>query len=117
MIFPIFLPPYIFRAKSHESSLTFGVNSGTIIHMAVIDKILAHMRTAPNNVRFADAVKVCDFYFGKPRHKGGSHIIYKTPWPGDPRVNIQKNGAKAKAYQVRQILAAIDKLHENGGLK
>jgi hypothetical protein len=33
------------------------------------------------------------------------------PWPGDPRVNLQaaENG-KAKAYQVRQLLAAIDRL-------
>ncbi len=75
-----------------------------------VDKILAQMRTAPNNVRFAELVKVCDFYFGKPRQKGGSHVIYKTPWPGDPRVNIQKDGNKAKAYQVKQVLLAIDKL-------
>ena len=33
------------------------------------------------------------------------------PWPGDPRVNIQmgRNG-KAKDYQVRQIIKAIDRL-------
>jgi hypothetical protein len=28
---------------------------------------------------------------------------------GDPRVNIQNDKGKAKAYQVRQVLAAIDK--------
>lgn len=41
--------------------------------------------------------------------------IFKTPWPGDPRVNIQNDKGKAKAYQVRQALLAIDKLkeHEN----
>jgi hypothetical protein len=32
------------------------------------------------------------------------------PWPGDPRVNIQDDSGKAKAYQVRQVLAAIKKL-------
>ncbi len=37
-------------------------------------------------------------------------MIFKTPWPGDPRVNIQNSGGKAKAYQVKQILLAIDKL-------
>jgi hypothetical protein len=31
-------------------------------------------------------------------------------WPGDPRVNIQEDKGKAKAYQVRQVLLAIDKL-------
>jgi hypothetical protein len=29
--------------------------------------------------------------------------------PGDPRVNIQNDKGKAKPYQVRQVLAAIDK--------
>jgi hypothetical protein len=36
----------------------------------------------------------------------------KTPWPGDPRINIQNDKGKAKAYQVRQVLLAIDKLKE-----
>jgi hypothetical protein len=35
--------------------------------------------------------------------------VFKTPWPGDPRVNIQNGNGQAKAYQVRQVLAAIDK--------
>ena len=39
--------------------------------------------------------------------------MLKTPSPGDPRVNIQKSkDGKAKPYQVRQALKAIDKLHE-----
>ena len=38
--------------------------------------------------------------------------IFKTPWPGDPRVNIQNNKGRAKAYQVRQVLLAIDRLKE-----
>jgi hypothetical protein len=48
--------------------------------------------------------------FGKPRQSGGSHVIFKMPWPGDPRVNLQNDKGKAKAYQVRQVLLAIDKL-------
>ena len=31
------------------------------------------------------------------------------PWPGDPRVNIQDKGGKAKPYQVKQVLNAIKK--------
>jgi hypothetical protein len=62
------------------------------------------------NVRFSDLCKVCDFYFGEPRQKGTSHRIYKTPWLGDPRVNIQNSKGKAKAYQVRQVLRAIKRL-------
>jgi fructose-specific component phosphotransferase system IIB-like protein len=36
-------------------------------------------------------------------------VVFKTPWRGDPRVNIQNDKGKAKAYQVRQVLKAIDK--------
>jgi hypothetical protein len=85
--------------------------------MARIEKILADMREHPTNIRFNDLVKVCNHYFGEPRQDGTSHKVYKTPWPGDPRVNIQKGKAgKAKAYQVRQVLAAIEKLEsvDNG---
>ncbi len=81
--------------------------------MAAIDKILAQMRQNPRNVRFDDLVKVCDHYFGSSR-QAGSHHIYRTPWPGDPRVNIQRGQAgKAKPYQVRQVLAAIDRLDDD----
>ena len=68
------------------------------------------MKLNPANVRFSDLCKVCDFYFGEPRQKGSSHRIYKTPWQGDPRVNIQNAKGKAKAYQVRQVLRAIERL-------
>ena len=70
------------------------------------------MRAEPRNVRFADLCRVCDFYFGRPRQHGTSHRVYRTPWPGDPRVNIQNDRGKAKAYQVRQVLRAIDRLLE-----
>ncbi|HPB71805.1 MAG TPA: toxin HicA [Phycicoccus sp.] len=60
-------------------------------------------------MRYADLAKVCEHYFGPPRTTRGSHAVYKTPWPGDPRVNIQNVNGRAKAYQVRQVLAAIDK--------
>jgi hypothetical protein len=69
------------------------------------------MRRSPQNVRFDDLAKVCAGHFGEPRQDGTSHKVYKTPWQGDPRVNIQcgRNGA-AKAYQVRQVLDAIARL-------
>jgi hypothetical protein len=73
-------------------------------------KILDQMRREPNNVRFSDLKNVCEEHFGKPRQTGTSHTIFKTPWVGDPRINIQDDKGKAKAYQVRQVLLAIDKL-------
>jgi hypothetical protein len=81
--------------------------------MGKIDNILKGMGKSPQSVRFSDLAKVCFHYFGEPRNKGTSHHVYKTPWPGDPRVNIQKGkNGKAKTYQVRQVLAAINKLRE-----
>ncbi len=68
------------------------------------------MRNNPTSVRFDDLASVCQHYFGKPRQAGTSHHVYATPWDGDPRVNIQNKGGQAKPYQVRQVLAAIDKL-------
>lgn len=78
--------------------------------MAQIKKLLTQIRNNPQDVRFADLVKVCDYYFGEPRQKGTSHHVYKTPWQGDPRVNIQNKKGKAKIYQVKQVIAAIEKL-------
>jgi hypothetical protein len=69
--------------------------------------MLEAMRRNPAGVRFADLCRICDYYFGAPRQKGTSHRIYRTPWPGDPRVNIQNHKGRAKPYQVRQVLAAI----------
>lgn len=78
--------------------------------MASVERIVAKMRQNPQGVRFTDLCKVCDYYFGEPRQSGSSHRVYKTPWRGDPRVNIQNSKGNAKAYQVRQVLKAIDKL-------
>jgi len=79
--------------------------------MTRIVSIVARMRQSPGNVRFSDVARVCDHYFGAPRQRGTSHRVYKTPWRGDPRVNIQcGSGGMAKVYQVRQVLAAVDKL-------
>lgn len=78
-----------------------------------IQKILARMRKEPNNLRFSDLCKVCEHFFGAPRQSHSSHLVFKTPWAGDPRINIQNADGKAKAYQVRQVLLAIDKLEKN----
>lgn len=59
--------------------------------------------------------KVCDYFFGQAWQTSGSHRVYKTPWIGDPRVNIQNRKGCAKAYQVKQVLKAIERLEiENG---
>ena len=85
--------------------------------MAKIDDILIQMKRNPKDVRFADLCKVCENFFGKPRKSSSSHRIYKTPWQGDPRINIQNYKGKAKAYQVKQMLLAVDKLEVGCGSK
>jgi hypothetical protein len=83
--------------------------------MARIDDLVASMRENAQGVRFSALRRVCEHYFGPPRQTGSSHLVFKTPWPGDPRVNIQNDEGKAKAYQVRQVLNAIDKLEKSDG--
>ena len=81
--------------------------------VAKIDKTVAAMRNTPQNISYNDLRSVCVHFFGEPRQSGTSHAVFKTPWPGDPRVNIQKSkDGKAKPYQVRQVLKAIDKVQE-----
>jgi hypothetical protein len=61
------------------------------------------------NLKFMDLLQICTKYFGNPRING-SHHIFKTPWQGDPRINIQKDGNMAKEYQVKAVAQAIEKL-------
>ena len=78
--------------------------------MASIEKLLKKMVDQPSGIRFLELRKVCEHYFGEPRQCGTSHAVFKMPWAGDPRVNIQDANGKAKPYQVRQVLVAIRKL-------
>jgi hypothetical protein len=83
--------------------------------MPSIAKIVQAMQNKPRDVRYLDLVKVCEFYFGKARTSGSSHAVFRTPWAGDPRVNIQNNRGQAKEYQVRQVLLAISRLEQTNG--
>ena len=85
--------------------------------MAKIKEILAQMKRNPKDVRFSDLCKVCDFYFREARQRGTSHRTYKIPWKGDPRINIQNHKGKAKAYQVKQVLLAIERLEVDHGFE
>ena len=78
--------------------------------MSNLIDILELMKRNPKGVRFNDLCKICEHYFGSPRQSGSIHCVYKTPWQGDPRVNIQNSKGKAKPYQVKQVLQAINKL-------
>ena len=88
-----------------------GVKIDTIV--ARVETILDEMRSNPKGVRFADVCKVATHFFGEPRQRGTSHCVWKMPWPGDPRVNLQRSkDGNAKSYQVRQLLSAIERLKD-----
>jgi hypothetical protein len=86
-----------------------------LFFMPRLADILEKVRSNPAGVRFADVCRVCDHYFGQARQASGSHRVYKTPWSGDPRVNIQNSKGYAKAYQVKQIIKAIERLEAEHG--
>ena len=79
-----------------------------------MEELLAEMRRNPRGIRFVDLCKVCDHYFGMARQPGSSHRVYRMPWFGDPRVNIQNDKGNAKPYQVRQVVRAIERLRTEG---
>ena len=88
-----------------------------VYQMQDIPTAIQELRNNPKGIRFSRLVQVCDHFFRPSRPHRTSHLVYRTPWPGDPRVNIQegRNGL-AKAYQVRQVIKALEKLQRNLGL-
>jgi hypothetical protein len=76
------------------------------------EKIIEQMRRSPHNVRFDDLARICADHFGEPRQDGTSHKVYKTPWQGDPRVNIQR-GKDGKGQGVPSAAGA--RCHRQAG--
>ena len=80
--------------------------------MKGISEAIQQIRDNPKGVRFSDLARICDRYFGQPRQRGTSHRVYRMPWSGDPRVNIQSDKGMAIPYQVRQVIRALEKLEK-----
>lgn len=74
------------------------------------DKPLWQVLRNLSAILFEDLAKVCDRYFGQPQQQRNSHRVEKMPWHGGPRVNIHNDRGKAKPSQVRQVLAANEKV-------
>lgn len=98
-----------------RTHLDNGINNDIITAMDKIIIILEKIRNNPADIKFSDLCKICEYYFGKPPQEGKGHKIFQTPSPGDPRVIVQNKKGKGKAYQVRQVLKAIDKLEAGNG--
>jgi len=77
-----------------------------------IEEAIRSLRSNPKGIRFSELVTICDLLFGTPRQSGTCHRVYRMPWPGDPRVNIQNDRGMAKAYQVRQVIRALEMLKD-----
>ncbi len=77
--------------------------------MTAILKILTAVLDSgrDNNIPFTDLQRVLD-YLGFEHRIKGSHFIY---WHNDVEeiINIQPDGNKAKAYQVKQVRDIIRK--------
>jgi hypothetical protein len=80
--------------------------------MVDFDKIISKMKQNPENVGFKDLCKLCNHFFGKPCINANGYMVYETPWEKDQRLNIQNNKGKAKAYQVKRVLLAIESLED-----
>jgi hypothetical protein len=70
------------------------------------------MRASPNSTRFSDLRRVCEAFFGHGRQHGSSHLVFDVPAAGAPPVSIPEAKGKAKPYQVKQVLAALDLLRK-----
>jgi hypothetical protein len=73
-----------------------------------LEDAISELEGSKGHVRFSTLLGMCNYFFGRPRNVG-SHHIFKTPWIGDPRINLQENKGDAKPYQVRQLLAAVER--------
>ncbi len=82
-----------------------------------LEKAVAELEAAGRNMRFTRLVHICTCFFGAPRIHG-SHHVFKMPWAGDPRINLQPGrGGLAKTGQARDVQRALERLltDANGG--
>ena len=71
-----------------------------------LTSLITELEEKENNIKFSRILSICEEMFGVCR-MNGSHHIFKTPWQGDPRINLQKAGNMAKPYQVRQVIRCL----------
>ncbi len=73
------------------------------------EKLLNKALRDPKSLRFEELCQLAEYYGFKLSRTRGSHRMYKRE--GCARLlNFQGVGGKAKSYQVRQLLDAIEEL-------
>ncbi|HSU15635.1 type II toxin-antitoxin system HicA family toxin [Longimicrobium sp.] len=82
--------------------------------MADCEKLLEAARANPAGLRIAEACTLAECFGWTFARQAGSHRLYKRQ--GNPNLmNFQEDrNGKAKAYQVRQLIAAIEELGTEG---
>ncbi len=68
--------------------------------------------TSDANIAFGDLCQLL-FHLGFEERTKGSHHIFRRSGV-EERINLQKDGNKAKAYQVKQVRAVIAKYRMSG---
>ena len=83
--------------------------------MSISQKLLLSVLsgTQDNNIKFKDLQKLLEFYGFSYRVKGDHFIYWKDGI--NELINIQPDGNKAKAYQVKQVRNIILK-YKLGGI-
>lgn len=93
-----------------KNQLARGTVYGTIVSVGrTATEVLEQARRSPANVRFRDLCGLVEAAgYVLRRKKGSHHVFTNTRHPELPMVNLQSDGAMAKAYQVRQVVRLID---------
>jgi predicted RNA binding protein YcfA (HicA-like mRNA interferase family) len=82
--------------------------------MANCAKLLSKAQSSPHNLKFEEVCALAKCYGWNFVGGDGSHRVYMHPSLGNSvgsMMNFQSKKGKAKAYQVRQLLGAIEGLN------
>lgn len=71
-------------------------------------RLLAKLLSGSRNVRFADLVACAEAFGFRLARVSGSHHIYVHPNVFE-LVNLQNVGGQAKPYQIKQLLAIVER--------
>lgn len=77
--------------------------------MARCEKLEQQARRNPKGLRFTEACSLAECYGFVLRRVAGSHRIYTHPTEERPLPLQPDSNGMAKAYQVKQLLEAIDR--------
>lgn len=83
--------------------------------MSKREKLLQKAKNSPNNLRFDEICQLAVSYGWIFQRQEGSHQIYLHPALGNvpgSMMNFQNKNGKAKRFQVKQLLDAIEMVGE-----